>query len=84
MNSFDPVVAGQAVEGFLGNSAIQQIFRERKLMYFEQWLKCEDPSERERIHARVRAFNDMDIALRAVVDAGLHERSLPKLERRSE
>lgn len=82
--AFDPIIAGQAVEGFLSNDVIQQVFRERKILYFEEWLKCEDPTERERIHARARAFADLNIALQAVVDAGLHERALPELERRSE
>lgn len=82
--SLDPLIAGQAVERFLGDSTIQQIFRERKILYFEEWLRCDDPSERERIHARARAFGDLNIALQAVVDAGLHERALPELERRSQ
>lgn len=82
--AFDPIIAGQAVEGFLSNSVIQQIFRERKLLYFEEWLASKDPAERERIHAKVSAFDDLGIALRAVADAGLHERALPELERRSE
>lgn len=82
--SFDPITAGEHVERFLKDETLQQVFRERKLLYFEQWLKSQDPAERERIHAEARAFDSMGITLRAVVDAGLHERALPDLERRSQ
>lgn len=82
--SFDPIRAGERVDQFLSDDVVQQVFRERKLLYFEEWLKSEDPTERERIYARARAFNDLSIALRAVVDAGLHEKALPELERRSQ
>lgn len=82
--TYDPIVAGERITHLLNDDLIQQIFRERKLLYFEQWLKSEDPSERERIFAEARAFGALDSALQAVVNAGLHEKAQPELERRSQ
>jgi len=81
---FDPIHAGKVVDSFLSDETIQQIFRERKLLYFEEWLRANDPAERERIHARARAFSDLNIALSAVVHAKLQAEAQPALERRSE
>lgn len=82
--TYDVTRAGQVVESFLNDDTLQQIFRERKLLYFEEWLRCDDPTERERIHARARAFGDLGATLQAVVNAKLHEQAQEQLERRSQ
>lgn len=82
--TYDPVQGARHIESFLNDRILQEIFRERKLLYFEQWLRSNDPSERERIFAETRAFDSLGVALQAVVDAGLHEQIQPALERRSQ
>jgi hypothetical protein len=82
--TFDPVTAANRILGLFNDETVQQILHERKMMYFNQWLDSKDPSERERIYAEARAFGALNIALQAVVDAGLQEQSQPLLERRSE
>lgn len=81
---FDAKIAAQAVENFLGNSVIQEVFREMKMRYFERWLRSNDPADRERIFAECRAFDSLGVALQAVADSGLHEDAQKDLERRSQ
>lgn len=81
---YDPVVGAAHIERFLNDSVIQEILHERKLLYFEQWLRSNDPADRERIFAECRAFDSLDKSLQAVVNAGLHETAQKDLERRSQ
>jgi hypothetical protein len=81
---YDPVIAGQHVERFMNDEVIQQVFRERKLLYFEQWLAAPDAAAREQIYAEARAFSALGTALQAVVNAGVAELAQKDLERRSE
>jgi hypothetical protein len=80
----DPIIAAQHVERFFNDEVLQQVFRERKLRYFEQWYASNDPAERERIFAEARAFGALQSQLMEVVNAGLQEAVQQELERRSE
>jgi hypothetical protein len=81
---YDPVIAGQHVERFLNDEVLQQVFRERKLLYFQQWLDAPDTAAREQIYAEAKAFASLGSALQAVVNAGAQELAQQDLERRSE
>lgn len=81
---YDPVVGAEHIERFVNDSVIQEIMRERKMLYFEEWIRSDDPADRERIHAECRAFDSLDKSLLAVVNAGLHEKAQAELERRSQ
>ncbi|MBA3678383.1 MAG: hypothetical protein H0W74_13445 [Sphingosinicella sp.] len=70
---YDPeqvIINGDAVARFLNDSAIQAAIRDTKLLYFNDWYAAETLEERERLWAKARALDDLQINLQAIVDAG--------------
>lgn len=68
--AYDAITAGHHVERFLGDEVIQQVMLEQRQVYFSHWMQSNDPAERERLHARARALDDLVTSLQAVADAG--------------
>jgi hypothetical protein len=75
-------IRGQQIKGFLENETVQAVFKSLELSYFEAWKRATDPAEREQLHARASAFDDLRDSFKAVVASGeraTHELTLTEL-----
>lgn len=69
----------EEVGRFLTNESVKRAFRAYEEILFQRWRAATDPTEREEIHAQVRAFDGMADVLAAVVATG--ERDSLELDR---
>lgn len=62
---------GQAVERFLNDETIKQVFSDLRKIITNRWAEADTSEEREALWAKVRAFDELRIALQAVADNGV-------------
>lgn len=63
----------EEVNRFLENETIKRVFRSYDEVLWRKWKESDTPADREALHARARAFDDLARGLRAVVDSGKRE-----------
>lgn len=61
---------GEQIQGFLRNEAVQAVFKSLELSYFRAWKDAQTPAEREVVHARASAFDDLRAVMQGIVASG--------------
>lgn len=70
MTRDDQIRHGEAVASFLGNETIREVFAGLDQVYFRAWKEAPTAAEREQIHAKASALDDLSLSLAAVVASG--------------
>jgi hypothetical protein len=61
---------GEQIDAFLNNEAVLAVFQALEVSYFTAWKESRDPAEREVLHAKASALDEMKESLRAVASSG--------------
>lgn len=69
---------GEEVARFLRSETVQAVFQGLEISYYNAWKESTTPTEREILHARVSAFDDLKAALQGIASSG--ERATHELE----
>lgn len=62
--------AARRVKAFLDDEAVREAFVMLEKRYFAEFKRAATPAEREQLHARVRALDDLFASVLGIVDAG--------------
>ena len=68
------IIRGDAVERFLNDPSIQEVFAKMDQMYFSQWISSEAPADREMLWAKARSLRELGTGLHAMKDLGVAAR----------
>jgi hypothetical protein len=71
MTEEQKILAGQRVEAFLADSAVIAAFKRLDEQYAHDWKASNSREEREVLHAKARALDDIAAELRGVVNTGV-------------
>lgn len=63
-------IRGEQIKAFLENVTVKAVLQGLELSYFQAFKAAGTPAEREQIHARASAFDDLRDSLLAVVSSG--------------
>lgn len=72
---------GAAVERLLADEHVQAAFEDLERRYFRQFIDSTDSRDRDELHARTKALQELQDELRAIVSSGKH--AADQLERRA-